>query len=433
MEANEKINILAVDDNPANLLVLEGVLDDPEYNLIQAQSGREALKYLLKYKDFALILMDVYMPEMSGIELTRIIRSRNKNKDIPIIFITAEDKGEEHITQGYALKAVDYILKPFNQEILKTKVTVFVDLYKKTKQIKDQAEMLRKSEKKLEQLVEELQQTNEQLLTEVNERKEAQDEVQKLNEDLESRVLKRTQELESANKGQSALVKELEAFSYSVSHDLRAPLRHITGYANLLKKHAASKMDEKGNRYIEVILSSGKKMGELIDDLLQFSHMNRMEIHNRDFPTNQLVEEVLKTFEEEITERSIEFQISNLPSICADRAMIRQAFVNLFSNAIKYSRNKKQAIITITCKLENEEYTFSVSDNGAGFDMQYKQKLFGVFQRLHRADEFEGTGIGLANVRRIISRHGGRVWAEGKINEGATFFFTIPQSLETKK
>jgi PAS domain S-box-containing protein len=257
----------------------------------------------------------------------------------------------------------------------------------------------------------------------ITEQKRSEEQIARLNADLQSRAA----QLEMAN-------KELEAFSYSVSHDLRAPLRHIDGFVKLLDKQAGEKLDGSGRRFLNIIADSARQMGTLIDNLLVFSRMNRAEMRHVKVSLNSLVHEAIDGLQSETNGRSIRWKITSLPEVEADPAMLRQAWVNLIANAIKYSRTREPAEIEIdSTDSNNGEFIFFVKDNGVGFDMQYANKLFGVFQRLHRADEFEGTGIGLANVRRIIHRHGGRTWAQGKVNDGATFFFSLPKTpTETK-
>jgi len=247
-------------------------------------------------------------------------------------------------------------------------------------------------------------------------------------EQMEAEIFKSSQEVQAANTQLRAAMQELESFSYSVSHDLRAPLRHIDGFVGLLDKQAREKLDDNGRRYLEIIAKAARQMGMLIDDLLVFSRMGRAEMRQQNVDLNSLVQEVIGEQKRELNGRNMEWKTMPLPMVQADQAMLRQVLVNLVGNAVKYTRPRDPAIIEIGYKSETPlEFTFYVRDNGVGFDMQYANKLFGVFQRLHHADEFEGTGIGLANVRRIIHRHGGRTWAEAQPGQGATFFYTLPK------
>ena len=235
-------------------------------------------------------------------------------------------------------------------------------------------------------------------------------------------LAKRAVELQAAN-------KELEAFAYSVSHDLRAPLRHVVGYAELLKKQAASALDEKANRYLKTILEAAKRMGDLIDDLLGFSRIARAETKKAAVNLEQLVAQVIAEVAQDTSGRDIAWKIGALPVCYGDRSMLRLVFVNLLSNAVKFTRKRTRAEIEIGYSQEkNAQIEIFVRDNGAGFDMRHADKLFGVFQRLHLPEEYEGTGIGLATVQRIVHRHGGTCWAEGAVDHGATFHFTFPKA-----
>jgi signal transduction histidine kinase len=248
------------------------------------------------------------------------------------------------------------------------------------------------------------------------------DATEQLNAELERRVTERTAQLEEIN-------KELEAFSYSVSHDLRMPLRHINGYIDLLVKESGGALSQEAQRYLEVVTGASRKMGQLIDDLLSFSRMGRAEMNERSVDLDALVQHVILSLEADTRGRNIAWTISPLPAVKGDSSMLQQAFANLLGNAVKYTRQRDPAQIEIGCSGEQEgQVILFVRDNGVGFEMKYADKLFGVFQRLHRADQFEGTGIGLANVRRIIARHGGRIWAEAAQDRGATFYFTLSRS-----
>jgi PAS domain S-box-containing protein len=251
----------------------------------------------------------------------------------------------------------------------------------------------------------------------ITERKRRDQEIESLNQEL----AKRSTELESIN-------KELEAFAYSVSHDLRAPLRHMAGYSELLQKRASSALDQKSNHYMAMIMESAKRMGNLIDDLLAFSRIGRAETQKTVVSLAQLAREALAEVRQDTEGRNIAWKIGALPDFYGDRSMLRLVLVNLISNAIKFTRTRTQPEIEIGCSEGNgNELVVFVRDNGVGFDMKYVNKLFGVFQRLHQSDEFEGTGIGLATVQRIIHRHGGKVWAEGMVDSGATFYFSAPR------
>ncbi len=258
-------------------------------------------------------------------------------------------------------------------------------------------------------------------IRDITKRKHMQDEILRSHADLEQRVAERTAELETAN-------RELDAFTYSISHDLRAPLRHVIGFVEMLKKEAGPSLAEKSLRYLKTISQSAKRMGNLIDDLLAFSRLGYKEVQKTGINLDELVRETVADLQEETKGRNIAWNIHPLPAVWADRALLRMVLVNLISNAVKFTGARANATIEIGGNTGDDGGTeIFVRDNGAGFDQRYADKLFGVFQRLHTQAEFEGTGIGLANVQRIIQRHGGRVWAEGVVGAGATFYFSIPK------
>lgn len=381
----ERVTILIVDDKPANIYALETLLDKPDRIFLNATNGNDALKLALN-NDIDLIILDVQMPEMDGFEVAQILKLNKKTKDIPIIFASAEKKERQSVMKGFEEGAVDYLSKPLDPELTTAKVSVLLKIQLQKKELIEKNQSLEKADAQIKQL----------------------------NADLQKNLF----QLEEVN-------KELESFSYSVSHDLRAPVRALVGFSKMLEESYNDTLDGEAKRMLGVIHKNAIKMGSLIDDLLEFSKMGRQEVRKTAINVADMVNDVISDISDQ-TEYHAKVTINELLPTYADRALLTQVWINLVSNAFKYSAKKENPAIEIGSHRDNRYIVYYVKDNGAGFSMEYAEKLFGVFQRLHKASEFEGTGVGLAIVQRIITRHGGRVWAEAKVNEGATFFFTLP-------
>ena len=411
------IKLLVVDDREDNLFSIETILEKDGYQIIKASSGRAALKVLLTQHDFTLILMDVQMPDMNGFETATLIYQRDKLKHIPIIFITAQNKDEEYVFQGYKMGAVDFIYKPINPELLRFKVSVFVEMYRKN-------HLLLQQEK-------ELKSVNQFLQKEIEERKISEQKIKLLNQQLREN----NDELKSIN-------EELDRFAYVASHDLQEPLRKILLFSDKIAIRLKEKMDNELQESLGKIVRSSGRMQLLITDLLKFSrHANTPD----DFclvNINDLLNDVLADLEIEIQNKKGEVVVGQLPTIWAIPSQVRQLFQNLLSNSLKFSkpgRHPKISVYSDTItrsageKQRPEDNLFCrifIEDNGIGFDQKYAQEIFVVFKRLHSHHEFEGTGIGLAIVDKIISKHGGEVWVEAELNKGATFYFSLPVDKE---
>jgi len=411
------VDILIAEDSPTQAQRLQVTLEQHGYRVTHAVNGREAFEAARQRRP-TLIISDVVMPEMDGYELCRRVKSDAGLADIPIILVTTLSDPQD-VIRGLECRADNFILKPYDERYLLSRVQ-FVLLNREVYQA-DRAgmgvEVFFNGRKHFItadrlQILNLLLSTYEAAIERNRELNRTQDELRQLNA-----------KLEMTN-------KELEAFSYSVSHDLRAPLRHISGFIGLLGISAAGKLDARQQGQIAAIADSAKKMGRLIDDLLDFSRMGRAEMRHTAVDLNAVLREAIRCLGPETQGRKISWKTEVLPPAQADPAMMHQVFANLLSNAVKYTRTREAAEITVGARDTPPDIVLFVRDNGVGFDMRYADKLFGVFQRLHRADEFEGTGIGLANVRRIVARHGGRTWAEGKEGEGATFYFSLPKSQE---
>jgi signal transduction histidine kinase len=399
-ENRSDIKILVVDDREDNLFSIETLLEKDNYTVIKANSGRAALKILLKQHDFSLILMDVQMPDMNGFETATIIYERDKLKQIPIIFITAHNQEEEQIFKGYRMGGVDYIYKPINPELLRAKVSVFVDLYRKNHQLAAHERQLLAANKSLQK--------------EIEERKLSEEKVKLLNKQL---VENNTHLL--------AINEELDRFAYVASHDLQEPLRKILVFSDKILTKQSSDPDTE--KYLKKIVGSSQRMQSLINDLLQFS---RQTVNAEDFvdtDLNELVKEAIIELEIEIEKSKAQINIDALPVIIAIPSLIRQLFYNLINNGIKFRKKGTSPVINIHSeKIKNSRnggnyYKLSVSDNGIGFDPAYSDEIFMIFKRLHSYHEFQGSGVGLSICKKIVDKHNGFIKGIGNTNEGATF------------
>lgn len=513
----EPIEILLVDDAPDKLLALEAALSDLGQRVVKAESGPEALRLVLR-REFAVILLDINMPGMDGFETASLIRQRKSSAHTPIIFVTSFSTGDIEVYRGYSLGAVDYLFTPVTPEVLRSKVSVFVELAKKNREIQRQAAALRHAEE--ERMQRKLDEANARIewetrrnhffrlsiellaiatydavFTQTNptwqktlgygeaelhgralrdfihpddlaatdaiiskildagtplyfenrfrdrggkyrwlgwtvapfaaegllyifardmtERRERENEIQRLNADLEQRTLS----LQMLN-------QELESFSYSLAHDLRTPLRSISAYSEMLAAGEAGELSAEVIGMVRTINRNSGRMTQLMDDFLAFFRVARKDVKQEVIAMTAVAREAIATVGVD-AKRQIDFHVGSLPEAKGDPAMVLQVLVNLISNAVKFTATRPRGSIEIGCLANRTPPVYYVKDNGVGFNMKYYSRLFGVFERLHRREEFDGTGIGLAIVQKIVQRHGGAVWAEAVVDQGATFYFTL--------
>ena len=382
MSSLPKINILMVDDEPANLVALEAMLEGPDQNLVKAASGKEALRHLLQ-QDFGLILLDVQMPEMNGIDTAVAIREREKSRHIPIIFLTAQIKTDEIVFKGYSAGAVDFLIKPLRADILRAKVGVFVELAL----------------------------ARQRLELEIAERTRYADEIAKLNSQLEAKNGELTEKVE-----------ELEHFSYSLSHDMRAPLRSMFGFSEILLEECGETLEPEHVRYLKKIIAGANRLDQLIQDVLNYSVVSRSAMKLGRVDVARLARDIIEQYPG-FQEPDADVRVENeLPAIMANEAALTQCLSNLIGNAIKFVQPGTKPQIRIAAERRGNRVHLWVSDNGIGIAPNDLDRIFGIFVKVHSADKYSGTGIGLSIVRRAAQRMNGKVGVESTPGSGSRFW-----------
>ncbi|HVS36791.1 MAG TPA: ATP-binding protein [Gemmataceae bacterium] len=417
-----RANILLVDDQPANLLALDSMLAGPGQNLVKASGGEEALRRLLR-EDFAVVLMDVQMPGLDGFETAKLIRGRERSRYTPIVFLTAYERPDFPALRAYSLGAVDFLLKPLNADVLRAKVAVFVELFRKTEEVKRQGERLRLLERR----------DFERRLAE-----QRYEETRRLNEELERRVAERTAALEAANRElqkeasehkQTAAElarsnRELEQFAYVASHDLKEPLRKIRLYLELLERQYRGRLDERADQFIASAVGAAGRLQALVNDWLAYARAGGRSKALEPTDCAAVLDQALLNLEPAIRESGALVTHGPLPAVRGDGPQLVQLFQNLIGNALKFRREPTPAVHVETTR-QGGLWRFTVRDNGIGIDRRHADRIFVLFERLH-GREYAGTGIGLAVCKKIVERHGGEIGVESQPREGATFWFTLP-------
>ncbi len=403
---NKNMKLLIVDDNPNNLFSFEAALKSPGLEIMAAPSGVEALQILIAHPDISLILMDVQMPGMDGFETAELIRGQRMFKELPILFITAVYRSDDFARRSFDVGAFDYITKPVDSGVLKSKVQVFLTLQQQKLQLGE---------------------ANAALQAEIIERKQAAAGLVEAN----ARATEMMAELERSN-------TELEQFAYVASHDLQEPLALVTSFLQLLQRRYKGQLDSEADEFIDFAVNNAARMKMLISDLLAYSQVGT---HGREFEpidADAALDQAVTNLQLTIEKSNAKITRDALPSVKGDFVQMTQLFQNLIGNALKF-RNEKYPVVHISAKKNSKvlaqnseqaqtlaDWTFSVQDNGIGLDSQYSERIFTIFQRLHTREEYSGTGIGLAICKKIVERHGGHMWVESEEGQGATFYFTLP-------
>ncbi|HRY45178.1 MAG TPA: response regulator [Thermoanaerobaculia bacterium] len=406
--------VLIVDDIVENRYLLETVLKAGGYEVVSAANGAEALE-TARIAPPDLLVTDILMPVMDGFELCRRWKADEGLRGIPLVFYTATYTDSKDEALARTLGADRFLVKPLPPDTLLEEVRAALETPRAESPAADAGEVLQEYS---EALFRKLQRKVAQLEAEAATRRRAEEEVRALNAELEERVRTRTAELETS-------IREMEAFSYSVSHDLRAPLRAIDGYSALLESEASANLDAEGRELLRKVRASARTMSTLIDELLEFSRTGRSELRRTRLDMCEIVRSAFEQVTTPAERERVELRVDALPPADGDAALVRHVVTNLLSNAVKFSSGRERAVIEVGSRREGDRTAYFVKDNGAGFDMRYADKLFGVFQRLHSPAEFPGVGVGLAIVQRIVTRHGGTVSARGRVGEGAEFTFSL--------
>jgi signal transduction histidine kinase len=413
-QIQHEAKILVVDDREDNLLSIESILENEGYNIVKANSGKAALKLLLKDQDYSLILMDVQMPQMNGLETANLIYERDRLKHIPIIFITAHRYGEDLMFTGFKIGGVDYIHKPVDPALLRFKVGVFVELYQKTKELIVQEEKLRAINFSLE--------------SEITERRISEERISLLNQQL----LQNNNELKEIN-------DELDRFAFVASHDLQEPLRKILLFNNLISESLGTDDIESIRGHLDKISKATGRMQLLLNDLLTYSRHTQMVDHFELVDLNELLSEVISDLEIEIRKTDTTIEVNSLPTLVVIPTQMRQLFQNLISNSIKFASPDEHPSIHIWGErmtgVNNSNgsvpapptYKIMIRDNGIGFEQKFAEDIFVVFKRLHSYHQIEGTGIGLSICKKIVEKHKGEIKAESSPGKGSTFIISLPE------
>jgi signal transduction histidine kinase len=405
------INILIVDDEPKNLTVLESVLNDPSYRIVRAASADEALLALID-REFALLVLDIQMPGMTGFELAQMIKTRKKTAHVPIIFLTAYYNEDAHILEGYDTGAVDYLHKPVNPVVLRSKVSVFVDLYRKNREVVA---------------------ANSVLSNEVVRRRHIEGQLRELNQTLEERVDERTEELRLHAARLRRANEALEEFAYAASHDLQEPLRNVAIYAELFTRRYGSNLNKEASMFLEIINEGAQRMGQLISGLLEYAQTDCLDETTPSSDGEEVLGQVLQNLNRSVEESRAAITHDSLPLVPIKPVHLEQLLQNLIGNALKYKKDGEPARVHVSATEQDGQWHFTITDNGVGIEKEYQAKVFGLFKRLHSPrGDYAGAGMGLAICQRIVERYGGRIWVDSEAGHGAIFHFTVP-SLAAKR